>query len=309
MPEEYFAKLNVELVASNYKWSNNYNNDLEVKSSFDFKKEDTKNALESIILKLIDRVSKKLSPEEFNNPNIFTKLKSWAYTYKRLGKTMIVCRSIKQARQINEVLIHNGVNSVASDHESDKDSILIADFKENKYDVLVAVDRARLGYSDNNLFNIIDMSGTHNPDIIYQMFSRTLRGDSDMQKYYLKVTTQEYGMMDFTHACVCAALMLTDHKYLSTFNGDNFNGIRIPVLKNNIKKELSNEDGGKKIGKKFIFPEFTNDVIDMFRNIIHNLDNPISIYKLTTLKHVKANLSGRRVWVDEEIWDSARGNI
>jgi len=158
------------------------------------------------------------------------------------------------------------------------------------------------------LFNIIDMSGTHNPDIIYQIFCRVLRGTPDMSKYYLKVTTQEYGMMDFTHACVCAALMLTDHKYLSTFNGNNFNGIKIPVLKNKTGK-TSSSGGKSKQNKKFVFPEFTNDVIDMFKNIIHNLDEPVSIYKLTTISEVKAMMSGRTVWTEEEIWASARGNV
>lgn len=183
----------------------------------------------------------------------------------------------------------------------------IQNFKNNKFDVLIVVDRARLGYSDDSLFNLIDMSGTHNPNVIYQMFCRALRGTPDMQKYYLKVTTQEYGMMDFTHACVCAALMLTDNKYLSTFNGDNFNGLKIPFIKNN-KSKVTSSGGNSKKDKKFVFPEFTNDVIDMFRNIIHSLDEPVSIYKLTTIKEVRAALSGRRVWTEEEIWASARGD-
>lgn len=308
LPEEYFAKLNIELVASNYNWAKSYNNDLEVKSDYKFETIDTKKTLETIILKLIDRVKKDLTAEEFNNPNIIAKFKSWAFTYKQLGKTMIICRSVNQARDVNNILISNGVSSMVSDYKSDKDSSEVDNFKNNKYDVLVVVDRARLGYSDDALFNIIDMSGTHNPDMIYQIFCRVLRGTPDMQKYYLKVTTQEYGMMDFTHACVCAALMLTDHKYLSTFNGDNFKGIKVPVInKKNIKITTSN--GGKnKQNQKFVFPEFTNDVIDMFRNIVHNLESPVSIYKLTTIREVKAMLSGRRIWTEEEIWASARGD-
>lgn len=310
LPEEYFAKLNIELVASNYNWANSYNNDLEVKTDYKFKTADTRKTLETIIIKLIDRVKKGLSAEEFNNPNLIAKLKSWAFTYKKMGKTMIICRSVEQARDVNEILMSNGVSSMVSDYKSDKDSSEIANFKNNKYDVLVVVDRAKLGYSDDSLFNIIDMSGTHNPDMIYQIFCRVLRGTPDMQKYYLKVTTQEYGMMDFTHACVCAALMLTDHKYLSTFNGNNFNGIKIPVLKNPKQKTLSSTGSTKSQQKKqFVFPEFTNDVIDMFKNIIHDLDEPVSIYKLTTISEVKAMLSGRTVWAEEEIWASARGNV
>jgi superfamily II DNA or RNA helicase len=306
LPEEYFAKLNIELVASNYNWAKSYNNDLEVKSDYKFETIDTKKTLETIVLKLVDRVKKGLTAEEFNNPNLIAKFKSWAFTYKQMGKTMIICKSVSQATDVNNILISNGVSSTVSDHKSDKDSSEIASFKNNKYDVLVVVDRARLGYSDDALFNIIDMSGTHNPDIIYQIFCRVLRGTPDMKKYYLKVTTQEYGMMDFTHACVCAALMLTDHKYLSTFNGNNFNGIKIPVLKNKTGKTSASSGGKSDQNKKFVFPEFTNDVIDMFKNIIHNLDEPVSIYKLTTISEVKAMMSGRTVWTWEELLETAR---
>jgi len=307
--EEYFAKLQIELVASNYNWNNKYNNSLELIKNTILSKEQTQKTLENIILKLIERVKKGFTAEEFNNPNIITKLKSWAYTYKQLGKTMIVCKSIPQASDVNSILSLNGVKSMVSDSITDKDSLEIQNFKNNKFDVLIVVDRARLGYSDDSLFNIIDMSGTHSPNMIYQIFCRALRGTPDMKKYYLKVTTQEYGMMDFTHACVCAALMLTDNKYLSTFNGDNFNGIKIPFIKNPSSNNTSSSSGGYKKNKKFVFPEFTNDVIDMFKNIIHNLDEPVSIYKLTTIKEVRATLSGRKIWTKEEIWASARGDI
>jgi len=307
--EEYFAKLQIELVASNYNWNNKHNKDLELKSDTILSKEQTQKTLENIILKLIERVKKGFTAEEFNNPSLITKLKSWAYTYKQLGKTMIVCKSIKQAADVNSILNSNGVKSMVSDSSTDKDSLEIQNFKNNKFDVLIVVDRARLGYSDDSLFNIIDMSGTHSPNMIYQIFCRALRGTPDMNKYYLKVTTQEYGMMDFTHACVCAALMLTDNKYLSTFNGDNFNGIKIPFIKNVSAKTTSSSGGTSKKAKKFVFPEFTNDVIDMFKNIIHNLDEPVSIYKLTTIKDVRASLSGRTNWTWEELLISGKGNI
>ena len=312
IPTEYFSKLQIELVASNYNWFKELNADYEIRSQYKFKTKETKKTLENILLKLIDRVRVGLNAEEFNNPGVIAKLKQWGYTYKKLGKTIVICRSIKQASDVNNIMLANGVNSIVSDSETDKESIEIANFKDNKYDVLVVVDRARLGYSDDNLYNIIDMSGSHNPNVLYQIFARVLRGTPNMQKYYLKVTTQEYGMMDFTHACVSAALMLTDNKYLSTFNGSNFNGIKIPVVKKPTKINVGEGSGGsggnKSTKKKLIFPEFTNDVIDMFKNIIHNLDEPVSIYKLTTIGEVRAMLNGINLHTIESIFESARGN-
>jgi len=312
IPPEYFAKLNIELVASKYNWTGQIDSNYEIKGRYKFPKKDTEATLESIILKLIERVKKKFKPEEFNSPSLLTKIKSWAFTYNKLGKTLITCRSVKQADDVYNILKKHNVNVGVSHSEGDVDSSELVKFKNNEFDVLVVVDRARLGYSDDNLWNIIDMSGTHNPNLINQMFSRVLRGNPSMEKYYLKVTTQQYGFMDFTHACVCGALMLTDNKFLSTFNGSNFNGMLIPVIKQTKTSGGSSGGGiggGNKPNKKFILPEFTIDVIDLFKNIIHDLDNPVSIYKTTTIGEYRAVLSGIEKWTEEKIFESARGNI
>lgn len=311
--EQWFAKLNVELVASNYKWKNNYNADHEVVSSFDFKKEDTEKTLDNVVLKLIERVKKRYTAEQFNNPNLLTKIKTWAFTYGEIGKTLILCKTIKQANLVHGILSENKVNVKISHSECDNDSGEIEKFRNDNKGVLVVVNRARLGYSDNDLMNIIDMSGTHNPDLIYQIFSRALRGTPEEQKYYLKVTPQEQGQMDLTHVCVNAALMLTDKKYLSTYNGNNFNGILIPIIKTPKEPLNSDVDASKKRKlQKIIFPEFTNDVIDMFKNVLHNLDNPASIYKITTIGRVKYQLgltTSAPKKTLEDLIESARGNV
>lgn len=313
--DKWFAKLNIELVASNYKWKENYNSDLEVLSTFKFNEKDTVKTLENVILKLIERLKKGYTAEQFNHPGLITKFKSWAFAYSEIGKTLMLCKTIEQANLVYKILIKNGVFAKISHSGNDQDSSVICDFKNSSEGVLIVVNRARLGYSDDSLMNIIDMSGTHNPDLIYQIFCRALRGTPDDQKYYLKVTPQEQGQMDLTHVCVSAALMLTDHKYLSTYNGGNFNGIFIPVIKS--PKTTPTGDGGggsskKNESKKVLFPEFTNDVIDMFKNVLHNLDNPASIYKITTIGRVKHQLgliTNSPTKTFEELLESARGNV
>jgi superfamily II DNA or RNA helicase len=310
LPEEYFAKLQIELVTSKYNWDKKYNNKLELTKGIHFSTSETRDAMEKILLKLIERVKKGLSAEEFNTPGLLAKFKSWIYTYKKLGKTMIVCKSINQAKDVNNILNEHGVGSVVSDSETDKDSLQISNFKNNKVNVLVVVDRARLGYSDENLYNIIDMSGTHNPNVIYQIFCRALRGNQKMQKYYLKVTTQEFGMKDITTWAVSAALMLTDKKFLSTYSGNNLTGIKIPIIKQ-IHKNNKNYREKRKRNSNISFPDFTltTDVIDLFKNIIHDLNEPVSIYKLVTLHEVKAQLTNKIIWTEELIWSSAKGEI
>ena len=309
IPEEYFAKLQVELISSNYNWLKYYNSEGDVKNA-EYSLEDTKKLMEDIILKLLIRVKSDLKAGDFNNPKVWAKIKMSIaeksffggeviqkisnIIFKKLGKTMIICNSTKQSSDVYDTLKKYNIKCTVSDYKSDKGSEEIAKFKNNEYDVLIVVDRARLGYSDDDLYNVIDMSGSHNPNMIYQTFSRVLRGNPSMQKYYLKVTTQEYGMMDLTHASVCAALMLTDRRYLSTFNGNNIKGIKIPIIKNpnKPKQECSKTRSGNR-SEKFEFPEFTSDVIDLFRNIINNLDSTVSVYKLTTISEIRDILKGK----------------
>lgn len=320
IPEEYLAKLQVELVVSDYKFSKELNSDYNVKNEYVFVKKQTESTLEAILLKLLDRLKLNLTASEFNEVNTINKVtkfvkSSWGSIYKKIGKTIIVCKRIEQANDINEILLKNGVNSILSHSELDEGEN-VQDFKDNKYDVLVVVNRAKLGYNDVDLMNIIDMSGTHNPDMINQIYSRVLRGNPDMQKYYLKITTKEYGMMDFTTACVNASLMLTDTKYLSTFNGDNFKGIKIPVIKKPIEVRDSSKKTKKNIDKndsikdtnKLVFPEYTNDVISMFKNIIHDIDKPVSIYKLITIQEVRGIITNQVVWTEEKILATIYGD-
>jgi hypothetical protein len=292
---EYFAKLGIELVASSYTWDNYYNQDLNINDKFDFTLEDTQHTLENVMLKLIQRIKSNLTPSQFNNPNFINSIKSWANNFKTVGKTLIVCKSIKQSNQVYQILKGHKINVAKSNSDNDKDNAFVNEFKNDMYDVLVVVNRARLGYSDDNLYNLIDMSGTHNPDLIYQMFSRVVRGNNTQQKFYIKVTSSDLFKMDLTYLSVSAALMLTDKTYLLNYNGKNFNGLEIPVLKKP-KTTTSGSSGcstggssdSKKVKK--ILPEYSLDVIDMFKNVLHNLDNPVSIYKMTTIGEVRHRL-------------------
>lgn len=85
--DEYFSKLQIELVASDYDWMDNYNADNEVKEGFIYTKDSTYNSLSYVMEKLIQRLKHSLPAEEVNNPTFITQLKKWASVYKKLGKT------------------------------------------------------------------------------------------------------------------------------------------------------------------------------------------------------------------------------
>ena len=108
-----------------------------------------------------------------------------------INKTLIVCNSIKQSEDVKFYLSKIGLSSVVSNSKNDPKSELIQDFKNNKVNVLIVVNRARLGYNDVDLINLIDISGTLNPNLIYQMIARVLRGDNNTQKYYIRLTSKK----------------------------------------------------------------------------------------------------------------------
>jgi|TARA_R110000851_G_scaffold848_2_gene2861 hypothetical protein len=319
IPEIYSAKLNLELVASNYKWLGNYNLDHEVKASFMFNVDDTRKTLEAVMEKLLQRLQTKFTPVQFNHPSWVSKFKKWAFTYDQIGKTMIACKNIAQANMVYDILKNeHNINVGLSHSENDKDSGVISEFKDGVFNVLVVVNRGRLGFSDVNLMNLIDMTGTHNPDIIFQMFCRVLRGTPDTQKYYMKVTPKELHNMSLTHLSVCAGLMLTDMKFLKIYNGRNFNDIQIPIIRGNRPTSTGSSTGGSSGGSRpnpvtrNILPEFTHDVIDTMKSVLHDAENVASIYKMTTMGNVKYTLGHskkRPTLTKEDIFESCRGNL
>lgn len=318
--DKWFAKLDIELVASNYKWMGYYNQDGEVKKEFRFNVDDTRKTLENVINALIGRIQRGFTQKQHNHPNWVTKFKTWAFTYNHIGKTLISCKSISQSYDVYQILKEKGVSVTLSNSENDFDSLQIEKFKNNEFDVLVVVNRARLGYSDDDLINIIDMTGTHNPDVIFQMFCRALRGGPTAQKLYIKVTPKELHNMGLTHLSVCAALMLTDRKFLIKYNGSNFNDIEIPTLikpkiagKPSTSGNPSNKLPKTPKGNINILPQYTYDVIDTMKNVLCDLDKTTTIYKWTTMRDVKETLGYSRnkrvnfTW--EQLVKSCAGNL
>jgi superfamily II DNA or RNA helicase len=326
--EKYFAKLNVECIASSYNWKRtDYNADEEVKNNFTYTQEDTNKTMESVVLNIFKRLGSGLSAVQYNDPSLFSKAKlfldrlsgkysTWAKAFKSIGKTLIVCNNIAQANMVQKSLNDNGVNSVCSHSGCDLNGDLITNFKNDEHDVLVVVDRCRIGYDDANMVNLIDMSGTRNIDLIYQMICRVIRGDQSVTKFYLKVTTNDLAQMAADETAVNGALMLSNREFLLKYNGKNFNDLEIPVLK--IPRTITTETpekGNVNIVKNYresILPEMIHDVFKLLKDIKHDLNNPASIYKITTITEAKQQLGlikAQKQRTYEEILELARQTI
>jgi len=256
-------KLRVDIIESNYQWNGNYNSLGEVKKEFDFNDNDTKATLDKTFKFILKRGKNSIS------------------------KTLIVCNNIRQSEYVKNYLDYIGLSSVVSNSKNDIKSELIQDFKQNKINILIVVNRARLGYDDSDLINLIDMSGTLNPNLIYQMIARVLRGSNDTQKYYVRLTSKKDESLN-SEIATNLALMLTDKKYISTFNGKNFNNQLVIVPKFFSKKYITTSSNFSKNTPKLLLD--TDDMISFYRDTISEIEKEKGVYKFCEIKDVLIEL-------------------
>ena len=262
-------KLRFDIIESDYEWNGNYNNLGEIKSSFIFKKENTDKTLDDTFKFIFDREN-----------------------FKEVNKTLIVCKSINQSELVKSYLDNIGVCSEVSNSKNDTKSDIVNDFKQNKIKVLIVVNRARLGYDDSHLVNLIDMSGTLNPNIIYQMFARLLRGDNSQQKYYIRLTSKNDDLLN-SELSTSLALMLTDKKYIQVFNGKNFKEKDIIIKKDLLLTLKNNQKSNKKVlNSRRILVE-TDDIINFYKKVIIDTENNIGLYKSCKVSEVLSQLKNK----------------
>jgi superfamily II DNA or RNA helicase len=256
-------KLRVEIVESEYQWNGNYCYERELKKSYKFKTKETNN----ILKKVFDSV---LKCDE-----------------KSIKKTIIVCRDINHSKLVKSYLDSIGFCSEISNSENDKNSELVSKFKNNEFNILIVVNRARLGYDDADLINLIDISGTLNPNIIYQMMARVLRGTDSHQKKYIRITSKDDDIYN-SEIATSVALMLMHKKYIEKFNGLNFNLNEIIVsdsflTKTKTQNKLS--DTSKKSTKRKLLID-TDDVISYYKEAIDLKEDKKGFYKFCLLQDV-----------------------
>lgn len=270
MDRLYIPKLRIDILESDYDWNVNYNESGELKTDYKFKEISTESSLKKTFDFILNR----------NESN-------------KIQKTIIVCRNIEQSKSVRKYLKSIGLSCEISNSENDISSGKISDFKNNLFDILIVVNRARLGYDDIDLINLIDISGTLNPNIIYQMFARLLRGTSDMQKYYIRLTSKNDEVFN-SEISTSVALMLTHKKYIEKFNGTGFrlNDIIVPEefftesTRTNKSRSKSIKSGGAK--RKLLIE--TDDVISFYDKIISEKEKWVGVYKFCSVHDVLTKL-------------------
>lgn len=178
---------------------------------------------------------------------------SWPDLSRKRGKTLVVANNISHANGLLAALEKKKVRVRISTSEDDSDSREVALFKEKEsFEVLVVVGRARLGFNFPELTTIVDISGTLNPDCMFQMLNRVTRLYKT-KKLYLKIMPEN--LMEATTKNLNFTIALISPEIFKAYTG-NFTRLRpessdtkkIPYAEGveAVKKERKVGEGGNR---------------------------------------------------------------
>lgn len=155
-------------------------------------------------------------------------VKDWNGVLNYLKKTIIACKSQAQAEQVKKFLCeklngsHKIALSISDNDKNESESTEINKFINNDDClILIVVRRAVLGFNLPELVNVVDMSLSQNPDVIFQLFGRVLRPhpDGNTKKLFIKIAPSELATW-YTQLMVFV-LSLCHETFFTNFNGKN----------------------------------------------------------------------------------------
>lgn len=307
---EHFHNVRFDLIKSAYGFtSEDYNQYRDLSTDVDFSFKDTEKTVNNVIIGVVRNIALRNGITLPKDADFVLEGKKLIQSGK-FGKTLIMCRSIEQANQVSKIISKLfEVKVRVSQSKNDSDSSNLDKFKKNQFEFLCVVNRAREGYDDNKVVNLIDITMTHNIDLIYQMFCRVVRLDKDNSntKLYIKVTSNAEGMPEYTQQIMTAALMLGATENLSKFNGRNFRGLVMPRVE---RLERDEDDGdedddivvdgvvdivdgeGNVVRRRRVNDLMALDLIQMFTSDNVNLISGNDRYAMTTLGESLSKLDG-----------------
>lgn len=314
------SNVKLEVVSSTYDfkatdWQGTYGN---LKSTKTNSKKQAEDALVAVCNEMINKLKNPL--KEFYSVNNVTK-HSIGKLFNYMDKTIIYTHSLKQAERFYTILNSKKELSgkiLSSNSETDPDSIEFNKFKtEDKYKVLIAVDRGRIGFDMPELFNIVDFTMTQNLDMLLQMYGRLLRKSNlqkKKQKIYFKVATKNTA--DYFVDLMTAMLCLTHMDWYSKYNGKNMGGIVIPkVLTKSIrnKQYTNNQTNKTKSNKVKPYVSLTElgiplDLNFFRQSILHTSNSKFNTIAETTLDDCRRQLFGinNRTYSKDELFNMVK---
>lgn len=309
------SNVKLEVVSSTYDfkasdWLGTYGNLKSTKTNSPKQAED---ALNEVCKEMIDKLKNPL--KEWYNINNITK-NSFGKLFKFMDKTIIYTHSKNQANKFFKILNDKRElkgHVLLSHSENDPDSIEFNKFKtDEKYHILIAVDRGRIGFDMPNLRYIIDFTMTQNLDMLLQMYGRLLRTSKQVKnKTYFKVATKNTA--DYFVDLMTAMLCLTSMEWYSKFNGKNMGGIRIPKVLTKSIRNKNYQQSQKKTKSNKVKPYVSLTELgipldlNFFRqSILHTSNSKFNTIAETTLDDVHKEFSERNFWTKTKIMQEAK---
>ena len=231
-------------------------------------------------------------------------------------KTIIFCHSIHQSNTFIKILNSHKLlkNRILISHQkSDKSSVMFDEFRKNKkMKILICVNRGRLGFSMNHLFNVIDFTLTKNIDTMLQIYGRLLRkSEHKKPKIYFKVAPK--GLEIFYTNIMTAMLSLIKRENYEKYNGKNLSGLKIPKIISNTNSVSTNSNSTLKNKlNQFDLESFGLDLdLNLFKCIDDvNNKSDVKVFSYTSLEEVNEIFYPSKTikWDEESILNELKRN-
>lgn len=286
------SDFHVEIASSNYNFEfKDFDSEGDlITPNKSFHNTDTKRSLDELIKSIV------IYLKSIRNNNYTNLMPEWLPTLKSLKKTMIVCKSQYQAKQVLNYFNNIGVNAALSVSDTDKDSLEILRFKHDKdILVLIVVGRGILGFNYPELVNIVDMTMSYNIDRIYQLVCRVARkhpqGDT---KLFFKIAPQM--LTDYYQHIMTAVCMLTEEEFFLKYNGKNFKEMEVIIKKayDNKRNSNKNTDKTSKKQKKYMPVDMDGlPVFEFFKSIYHKKGELLEVYAKTSINDIRSEFMNK----------------
>jgi superfamily II DNA or RNA helicase len=270
----------IELAEAKYLLTmGDYNNQYELKQGARFSNSSTSETLDLLLGRLQSKYRDDPTKHQWSKPD-----GQWGDLLKNLHKTMIVCHSQNQARDVSAYFTNRSISHELSISDLGKDSDAITRFKENKdCPLLIVVNRGILGFDYDDLMNLIDLSGSLNVNKLFQMLCRVVRRSETYRghrKLFIKITPPE--LAHITHFVMSFVVALSDKQYYYSFSTKYQSSTNIPVSDDFIRS-ISDKERLKKMPNLPTLETFTS--FRAFKN-----SSSIQTIAYTNLKEVLRRL-------------------
>jgi superfamily II DNA or RNA helicase len=204
----------------------------------------------------------------------------WRDVFPTFGKTMIACHSQRQARQVRDYFAKQGVPVGLGTSDDDPTAGEIKRFVDDpQLMVLIVVCRGILGFSCEEMVNLVDMTCTQNIDRLAQLFGRILRlhPKAETQKLFLKVVPHH--LVDYNYHLMNFVLSLCERSQYLSYAG-NFRETSF------ITRIEPNPDVPPSSDRKREPPVWTLPTFEILKRLYVESDEALYDYAYTTLDDI-----------------------